>query len=229
MLLSNALIGWPVTRSVKKMSDHEYVSCGKRSNSEQLAAADDTQLFEALRLEECLDDVLEVPYALRHVKDVHSAMQVAVSRVGEQRDELTRNSLFHPAFAAFTLGFAIGVVTQHRFAHGDLRMSIGRPSKRQVEQCNEWGIAVALYCLVCVESCGIIDSATDFAAYGIESKWRLVADERRLEPFPLLSRCTNAGKSAAELWSKDETVELGGLLSATLEQFIATYPDSSFE
>lgn len=202
------------------------MAAGRRANQETLGDAYSQDLFSLLRAGEHLDDILEVPFALAHIKDVHAAMQLAVAGAGEKREDLTGHSLFHPAFAAFVLGFSMGFATAHRSRFNDSRQP--RLATRTQERCDEWGLAVALFYLVKVEAAGIIDRDTDRAVYGIENRWRLVSDERRLEPFAALRDIAAEARAVGEAWFHDESVEMGSRLAAILEQFVAAYPGRTF-
>jgi hypothetical protein len=226
-MLSSALSALPSLRS-GRVSDDEYVVLGRRSNSEELGRSASDDLFGVLRDGESLDDVLEVPFALARIKDVHAAMQLAVASAGDQRDDLTGHTLFYPAFAAFVLGFSIGLVTMHRAKLADKRGDPSRLAKRTQELCEEWGIAVALFYLVKVEASGIVDRETDQLAYGIENQWRLVADEKRMDAFEVLPELVAEGKRAGESWFHDESVEMGATLTGLLERFVSTYPGRVF-
>lgn len=211
-----------------RLSDEEYLSAGRRSNSAQLAQAQDDELFALLRSNDTLDEILEVPYALAHVKDVHAAMQLAVASAGDQREDLVRNSLMFPVFGAFVLGFAIGLASAHRLKHANSRDGLDALPPDMQERCEEWGIMVALYYLVKVEACGIIDKETDQRVYGIADQWRLLADERRLAQYARLSECVAAGKRAGEAWFHDESVEMGMAFTHLLGPFIESYPNQTF-
>jgi len=211
-----------------RLNDDEYLSAGRRSNSAQLAQAQDDDLFGLLKTNDTLDEVLEVPYALVHVKDVHAAMQLAVASAGDQREDLVRHSLLFPVFGAFVLGFAIGLVCAHRLKHASAREGIGELPPGALERCEEWGIMVALYYLVKVEAFGIIDKETDQRIYGISDHWRLLADERRLAQYAQLADCVAAGKRAGEAWFHDESVEMGMALTHLLGPFIDSYPNQAF-
>lgn len=228
-MLSGALSALPTLRSGSKVSDDDYVALGRRANSEDLSGSGDDDLFDLLREGESLDDILEVPFALARIKDVHAAMQLAVASVGDQRDDLTGHPLFYPVFTGFVLGFSIGLVTAHRAKLADPRGgSIAKLSRRSVELCEEWGIAVALFYLVKVEATGVIDRETDHLAYGIDNQWRHIADDKRLESFERLPEAVASGKRAGESWFHDESVEMGVALSEALEVFVSAYPDRSF-
>jgi len=211
-----------------RLNDDEYVSSGKRSNSTQLAEGQEDDLYALLRRNDTLDEVLEVPYALAHVKDVHAAMQLAVASAGDQREDLVRSPLFFPVFGAFALGFAIGIVSAHRLRQAAAQEGVEALPGETLERCQEWGIMVALYYLVKVEAFGIIDKETDQRIYGIADQWRLLADERRLAQYASLSTCVAAGKRAGDAWLQDESVEMGSALIEQLEPFIESNQHQAF-
>jgi hypothetical protein len=207
----------------------EYLALGRRSNSTELDARQDDGLFGLVRGNDVLEELLDVPYALRHVKDLHAAMQLAVASVGERDEGLLHNTFFHPVFAAFTLGFAIGLATEHRAAHLTGLAEAGRLSPEDQVQCRDWGVMIALYYLVNVETRGVIDRDTDREIYGIADNWRLLADDRRLQPFSRLTRCVRAGTRASVGWARQEAVDMGELLSQALNRFIEAYPGRTFQ
>jgi len=229
-VLANAWSSWTSKRrgAESRPGDDEYLMAGKRSNSAQMAQAQEDELFSLLKGNDQLDEVLEVPYALAHIKDLHAAMQLAVASAGDQREDLVRSSLLLPVFGAFVLGFAIGLASAHRLRHAMVRDGAQALSPDAVERCEEWGIMVALYYLVKVEAFGIIDKETDQRIYGIADQWRLLADERRLAQYSQLSECLAAGKRAGDAWFHDESVEMGQALTELLATFIETYPNQSF-
>jgi hypothetical protein len=226
-MLSSALSAIPGLRG-GRVSDEEYVALGRRSNSEEMSRGSSDELFDILREGESLDDVLEIPFSLARVKDVHAAMQLAVASVGDARDDLTGHSMFYPTFTAFVLGFAIGLVGAHRCKVSDIRGGVIRLSKRTVESCQDWGITVALFYLTKVEASGIVDRETDQMAYGIENRWRLIADERRLDAIEMLPKVVAAGRVAGESWFHDESVEMGYALSTQIEAVVSAYSDQVF-
>lgn len=114
LLLTSTIGSWSGNRAEGRLTDDEYVARGKRSNADQLSHDDDTAIFDALREEDCFGEILEVPFALQQVKDLHAAMQVALASVGEEDDDLTRHPLFCAIFAAFALGFSIGLAAARR-------------------------------------------------------------------------------------------------------------------
>lgn len=226
-MLAGALAAFPKFRigGMGRMSDEDYVAAGRRANQEALAGVYSDDLFQVLRAGEHLDDILQVPYALAHIKDVHSAMQLAVAAVGESREDLTAHPLFHPAFAAFVLGFSIGFVTAHRHkAQGKVQ----ELPPRTIQYCEDWGVSIALFYLVKVEASGIMTGDTDRLIYGIENKWRLVSDERRLEPFARLNEVTAEARAAGESWFHDESIEMGPTLMLVLQRFYDAYPGKLF-
>lgn len=226
-MLSSALSVLPGLRGGgTRLSDEEYVALGRRSNQETLAEAYADDLFVVLRDGEHLDHILDVPFALAHIKDMNAAMQVAVAGAGETREDLTGHSLFHPVFAAFVLGFAMGFVSAHRLKYADGRNP--RLSPRTQVLCDDWGISVALFYLVKVEATGIIDTDTDRDVYGIDNRWRLVSDERRLEPFEHLGDLVQEARAIGEAWFHDESVEMGAKLIGMLERFLDIYPGRAF-
>lgn len=228
--LSQAWSNWTGRRrpAGTRLSEDDYVSTGKRSNSTQLSQAQEDDLFALLRRNDVLDEILEVPYALVHVKDVHAAMQLAVASAGDQREDLVRSSLFFPVFGAFVLGFAIGLASAHRLKHAMARDGVDALPPEVLERCKDWGIIVALYYLVKVEAFGIMDKETDQRIYGIADQWRLLADERRLGQFAQLADCVAAGRAAGEAWFHDESVDMGGALLQRLERFVESNAKYSF-
>lgn len=228
-MLSGALSALPSLRPSGKVSDEDYMALGRRSNSEELSNPGADDLFDTFREGESLDDVLEVPFVLARIKDVHAAMQLAVASVGDQRDDLTGHALFYPVFTAFVLGFSIGLVTAHRAKLADPKGgAVAKLAKRTLDTCEEWGISVALSYLVKVEASGVIDRETDHLAYGIDNQWRHIADERKLEAFERLPEVVAAGKRAGESWFHDESVEMGAVFAEALMQFVSAYPDRTF-
>lgn len=211
------------------MTDEEYVAWGKTSNQSEHAEADGAALFRLLDDEEGLDALFEVPFGLKHVKDVHVVMRHSVAVAGERREDLTHHSLFHPAFAAFTLGFAIGLAQAHRLKHMGFRASLGRMSRRQAELCEGWGVEIATYYLAVVDESGIFGKEPDVQLYGITDHWRSVSDDRRLESFDRLGECVEAGKKAAHIWSDDDSADVPPYFLDTLANFVDAYPSRTFD
>jgi hypothetical protein len=209
-------------------SDDDYVSWGKKANQAEYSNPENAEMVRVLEEEEALDDVLEVPFALKHVRDVNAMMRLAVAVIGERREDLTRHPMFHPAFGAFALGFALGMVAGHRAKHAGLK-GVGKLSRRQQELCEDWGIAVATHYLAIVEANGIFSKATDQQLYGIADRWRILADERRWELFPRLADCVEEGRRAAHLWIADDSADVPPYFLNALGNLVSYYPDRRFE
>ncbi len=210
------------------LTDDDYLASGKTSNTGELSSGEGNPLFALLEEEEGFDGVFEVPFGLKHVSDLHVVMRHAVAVAGERREDLTRHVLFHPVFAAFALGFAIGLAQAHRAKHLGYRAPL-RLTRRQQESCDQWGAEVATYYLAVVDTSGIFGKEADLELYGIEDSWRLLSEERRLEAFDRLKDCVAAGKSAAHLWFMDDTADVPPYFLDTLVTFIEAYPDRDFE
>jgi hypothetical protein len=211
------------------LNDEDYVASGKTSNTGELAASEGSALFALLRDEDGFDGLVDVPFGLKHVSDLHVVMRHAVAVAGERREDLTRHALFHPVFAGFALGFAIGLAQSHRVKHLGQRASIARLTRRQQELCDQWGTEVATYYLAVVDSAGIFGKDADVELYGIADRWRLLAEEQRLEAFERLSDCVAAGKDAAHRWFGDDTADVPPYFLDTLVGFVEAYPDRSFD
>jgi hypothetical protein len=211
------------------MTDDDYLSWGKTSNQTDAASPDNASLFRLLEEEEGFELLFDVPFGLKHVRDVHVVMKHAVAVAGERREDLTRSPLFHPAFAAFALGFAIGLAQAHRLKHLGFRASVMRMSKRQSEQVEGWGVEIATYYLATVDADGIFGKDSDRDLYGIGDRWRYVADERRLDPFEDLKQTVEAGKAAAHRWFEDEEADVPPLFLEALAEFVEAHPGRAFD
>ena len=211
------------------MTDDDYISWGKTSNSGELAAGEANPLFRLREEEEGLDSLVDVPFGLKHLKDLHVVMRHSVAVAGDRREDLTRHPLFHPAFAAFTLGFAVGLVQAHRAKHIGFRASMARLSKRQLELCDQWGAEVTTYYLAAVDADGIFGKDSDADLYGIADRWRLLSDERRLHGFERLAECTESGKRAAHRWFEDDTCDVPPYFLDALANFVDAHPNRGFE
>ncbi len=211
------------------MTDDNYLSWGKTANSAELSSADGNPVFQLLEEEDGFETLFDVPFGLKHVKDLRVVMRHAVAVTGEQREDLTRHALFHPAFAGFALGFSIGLSEAHRGKHTGFRASLTRLSRRQLELCSEWGAEVATYYLATVDAEGIFGKDADAELYGIPDKWRLLSDERRLEPFSHLKDCVAGGKQAAHLWFEDDTADVPPRFADALERFISANSERTFD
>jgi hypothetical protein len=211
------------------MTDDEYISWGKTSNSGELSMTAGNPLFQLLEQEEGLDALVDVPFGLKHVKDLHVVMRHSVAVAGDRREDLTRHALFHPAFAAFTLGFAIGLAQAHRLKQMGFRASYARLSKRQIELCDQWGAEVATYYLAVIDTEGIFGKDSDADLYGISDRWRLLSDERRLDSFETLKESVEAGKRAAHRWVEDDTADVPPYFLDSLVTFVDAYPNRAFD
>lgn len=211
------------------MGDDDYIAWGKTSNSSELAAGEGNALFQLLEEEEGLDALMDVPFGLKHLKDLHVVMRHSVAVAGDRREDLTPHPLFHPAFAAFTLGFAIGLGQAHRLKQMGFRAGQARLSKRQLELCDQWGAEVTTYYLAVVDSDGIFGKDSDADLYGIADRWRLLSDERRLDAFGMLKDCLESGKRAAHRWFEDDTADVPPYFLDALANFVDAHPDRAFE
>ncbi len=209
------------------MNDDDYIALGKQSNAAELASGQDAALFLQLEQEEGFEDLLEVPFVLKHVRDIHVVMRHAVAEAADRREELTHHPLFHPGFAGFALGFAIGLAQAHRRKHMAIRASLAKLSRRQIELCDEWGVQVATYYLAVVDSEGIFGKEADVDLYGIGDRWRLLGDERRLDDFDRLQECVDHGKRAAHGWFEDSDDVPPHFLDA-LAAFVEANPNRVF-
>jgi hypothetical protein len=211
------------------MGDDDYIAFGKQSNNSELSAAEAEPVFRLLDDDDDFDGLLEVPFGLKQVKDLRVVMRHSVAVAGDRREDLTRNPLFCPAFAAFTLGFSIGLAQAHRLRHLGVRANLARMSRKQAEMCAAWGVEIATYFLATVDEDGVFGKTSDFDLYGIPHRWRLVADDRRLETFGLLKECVERGRRAAHAWFEDETVDVPPHFLDALANFVDAYPNQNFE
>ncbi|MCX7891247.1 MAG: hypothetical protein N2544_02605 [Burkholderiales bacterium] len=221
-------LGLRQARAEASMDDDEYVSWGKSANNAEYANPENAQMVRVLEEEEALDDILEVPFALKHVRDVGAMMKLAVAVVGERREDLTRHPMFHPAFGAFALGFSLGLVAGHRAKQAGLR-AVGKLSRKQQELCTTWGVEVATRYLALIEADGIFSKAADQQLYGIADRWRVLADERRWELYPRLAECVEEGRRAALHWVADDAADVPPYFLNALGNLVSCYPDRRFE
>jgi hypothetical protein len=210
------------------LSDDDYLAWGKTANTLELSASEGNALFALLEDEEGFDGILEVPFGLKQVSDLHVVMRHAVAVAGERREDLTTHALFHPVFAGFALGFAIGLAQAHRAKHLGYRASVQRLTRRQQELCDQWGAEVATYYLAVVDSIGIFGKDADLELYGIADQWRQLSDGR-LETFDRLKDCVAAGKSAAHRWFGDDTADVPPYFLDTLVGFVEAHPDRGLD
>jgi len=226
-LRSRADLGPSLLRGA--MTDDNYLSWGKTSNSGEFSSNEGHPIFRLLEEEEGFDALFDVPFGLKHVRDLHVVMRHSVAVTGERREDLTRHPLFHPAFAGFALGFAIGLAEAHRAKHLGFRAGLARLSRRQLELCNDWGAEIATYYLATVDALGIFGKDSDVELYGIPDRWRLLSDERRLDRLNRLRDCIAEGKTAAHLWFADETAEVPPHFHDALTAFVGAYPGGTFD
>jgi hypothetical protein len=211
------------------LTDEEYLARGKKANERERAAAAGTSLFRLLADDEACAALVDVPFGLKHVKDLHVVMRHAVAVAGERREDLARHSLFHPVFAGFALGFSVGLAQVHRVKHSAPRAGFARFARTQLSLWNEWGVEVATYYLAYVAAAGIFGKQADEDLYGIADRWHLLADEARLAFYERLRECVAAGKKAAHRWSVDESADVPPYFLDALANFIEAYPERTFE
>lgn len=209
------------------VKDGDYVVAGQDANRAELAAGEGNLLFRLLQEEEGFDGMMDTPFALKQVKDVHAIMRHAVAVAGERQDALTHHPLFHIVFASFALGFSLGLAGAQRCKHVDGRHA--RLTRAQQDQCDAWGVEAATYYLAVVDAFGIFGKATDIDLYGIADKWRLLGDERKITAFTGLKNCVNRGRRAAELWFDDDTADVPPHFIDALMEFIAAHPRQQLE
>jgi len=161
------------------MNDEDYVSLGKTSNAKVLDSDEDEALFRMVQEDELFEGVLDVPFALKHLRDLHAVMRHSVAVLGERNEELAHHRLFHLAFASFTLGFALGLVEAHRRKLMALRPSMAALTRGT--RAETWGVEIATYYIAYVDLEGVFGKQADIDLYGIGDAWRAVADEGRVE------------------------------------------------
>lgn len=209
----------------------DYVAAGKFANERELANGTDELLFRLAYEDENFETLVDIPYALQQLKDLHALMRLAVADVGERDEALTQHALFHPAFAAFALGFSLGLVCSHWAKDAGLAAR-NDLSAQQREQCDQWGVEIATYYLAAVDAYGIFGKASDVDLYGISDRWWLLADQERFENLDAVHDCVTAGREAATQWA-DRAAEPGNSISTrfqhALQSFVAVYSDKPFE
>ena len=131
--------------AVRTPGNDEYFSIGRQSNAALIEQRQDEGLFSLVRGNDTLEELLDIPYALAHIKDLHAAMQLAVVSMGEEREDLIASSLFFPVFGAFALGFSIGLVTAHRARHAATYQGLETLPKEDQQQCRD-GQTVGRHC-----------------------------------------------------------------------------------
>jgi hypothetical protein len=211
-----------------EQSDMDYLSVGRMANGSELAAGENSTLFRLLHEEEGFDGVLEIPYALKHLRDTHAVMRLTVAEAGEIDEELTQHPLFHPSFGAFGLGFCMGLVRAHRGKHLSWEERSPQLSRLQLEQCDSWGVEIATYYLTVVDAYGIFGKTSDVDLYGISDKWWQLAEHDRFEGLASVQECVAAGRTAALQWSQDDAADVPAAFVEALKRVISTEPIDRF-
>lgn len=211
-----------------EQSDMDYLSVGRAANGTELATGEDSTLFRLLHEEEGFEEVLEIPYALKQLKDTHAVMRLTVAEAGEIDEELTQHPLFHPSFGAFALGFCLGLVYAHRAKHLSWERGAPKLNHIQGEQCDAWGVEVATYYLAVVDAYGIFGKNSDVDLYGISDKWWQLAEHDRFEGMDSVQNCVAAGREAALRWSEDDSADVPAAFIEALRQVINTSPADRF-
>lgn len=202
------------------MNDEDYVSLGKTSNAKALDSNEDEALFRMAQEDDLFASVLDVPFALKHLRDLHAVMRHSVAVLGERHEELAHDRLFHVAFSAFTLGFALGLVEAHRKKLMGLRS--GMAALTRGTRAESWGVEIATYYIAYVDLEGVFGKRADIDLYGIGDAWREVADEDRIDAADRLEDVVNAGRRAARAWFEEETADVPAAFVDALTAFIGT-------
>jgi len=213
-------LGLRRARSEAGVKDEDYVSLGKSSNAKALDSDADEALFRMVHEEETFDHLLDVPFALKHLRDLHAIMRHAVVVLNEQREDLTQHILFHHAFAAFTLGFALGLVEAHRSKLMALRAGMAALATTPGGITETWGVEIATYYLAYVDVEGVFGKKADIDLYGIGDAWRDLANEDRIDQYQGLDRVVAAGRRAARTWFEEESADVPAAFIAATGEFI---------
>jgi hypothetical protein len=201
-------LGLRRARAEAGVKDEDYVSLGKSSNAKALDSDADEALFRMVHEEETFDHLLDVPFALKHLRDLHAIMRHAVVVLNENREDLTQHMLFHHAFAAFTLGFALGLVEAHRSKLMALRPGMAALATTPGGITETWGVEIATYYLAYVDVEGVFGKKADIDLYGIGDAWRDLANEDRIDQYHGLDRVAAAGRLAARTWFEEESADV---------------------
>ena len=213
-------LGLRRARAEAGVNDEDYLSLGKTSNVKALDSDADEALFRMLNEEESFDRLLDVPFALKHLRDLHAIMRHAVVVLNERREDLTQHMLFHHAFAAFTLGFALGLVEAHRSKLMALRPGMAALSATPGAIAETWGVEIATYYLAYVDVEGVFGKKADIDLYGIGDAWRDLANEDRIDQYQGLDRVVAAGRRAARAWFEEESADVPAAFVAATAEFI---------
>jgi len=213
-------LGLRRTRAEAGVKDEDYVSLGKSSNAKALDSDADEALFRMVHEEETFDHLLDVPFALKHLRDLHAILRHAVVVLNEQREDLTQHILFHHAFAAFTLGFALGLVEAHRSKLMALRPGMAALATTPGGITETWGVEIATYYLAYVDVEGVFGKKADIDLYGIGDAWRDLANEDRIDQYQGLDRVVAAGRRAARTWFEEESADVPAAFVTATGEFI---------
>jgi hypothetical protein len=206
------------------MNDEDYVSQGKTSNAKALESDADEALFRMAQEDELFESVLDVPFALKHLRDLHAVMRHSVAVLGDRHEALAHDRLFHLAFSAFTLGFALGLVEAHRKKMMALRP--GMAALTRGTRAEAWGVEIATYYIAYVDLVGVFGKRADIDLYGIGDEWREVANEERVDAADRLEDVVAAGRRAARAWFEEESADVPAVFIDALTAFIgAPAPD----
>lgn len=219
-------LGLRRARQESGVNDEDYVSLGKTSNAKSLDSDADEALFRMVHEEETFDRLLDVPFALKHLRDLHAIMRHAVVVLNERREDLTHHMLFHHAFASFTLGFALGLVEAHRSKLMALRPGMAALSATPGAVAETWGVEIATYYLAYVDVEGVLGKKADVELYGISDAWRDLANEDRIDQYHGLDRVVTAGRRAARAWFEEESADVPGAFVEAAAAFIEGPADS---
>ncbi len=213
-------LGLRRARQESGVNDEDYVSLGKTSNAKSLDSDADEALFRMVHEEETFDRLLDVPFALKHLRDLHAIMRHAVIVLNERREDLTHHMLFHHAFASFTLGFALGLVEAHRSKLMSLRPGMAALSATPGAVAETWGVEIATYYLAYVDVEGVLGKKADIELYGISDAWRDLANEDRIDQYHGLDRVVTAGRHAARTWFEEESADVPAAFVEAAAAFI---------
>ncbi len=213
-------LGLRRARAEAGVNDEDYVSLGKTSNAKALDSDADEALFRMVHEEETFDRLLDVPFALKHLRDLHAIMRHAVVVLNEHREDLTHHMLFHHAFASFTLGFALGLVEAHRAKLMALRPGMAALATTPGAVNETWGVEIATYYLAYVDVEGVLGKKADIELYGISDAWRDLANEDHIDQYHGLDRVVTAGRRAARSWFEEESADVPAAFVAATAEFI---------
>ncbi len=219
-------LGLRRARAESGVNDEDYVSLGKTSNAKSLDSDADEALFRMVHEEDSFDRLLDVPFALKHLRDLHAIMRHAVVVLNERREDLTHHMLFHHAFASFTLGFALGLVEAHRSKLMALRPGMAALATTPGAVAETWGVEIATYYLAYVDVEGVFGKRADIDLYGIGDAWRDVANEDRIDQYHGLDRVAAAGRQAARAWFEEESADVPAAFVDAAADFIEGPEDS---